>query len=96
MVIMKRKEFRSWFGWFNYHIFWTGFVLRRAVYTNNEGQEKVIPKTTQLRRIKTVYGHNIKSKVWTRVGMVLRSTVQATSPTEQSFLQEKIKRISKW
>lgn len=58
---MKRR-FKSWIGWLNYHIFWTGFILVREYMGYSPGGEKDQP--LKLRRIKKVYGHNDKSKIW--------------------------------
>ena len=51
---IKPLKFSSIMGFINYQIFWTGLV-----FTRNEDWKKL-----RLRRIKKVYGHKDKSKIW--------------------------------
>lgn len=60
------KKFRSLLGWFNYHIFWTGFVICKYVDTfDSKAKDETYYR---LKKIKTVYGHNDKSEIWTDDG----------------------------
>ena len=57
-LFVKRSEFRSWLGFINYHIFWTGLVIIR--YSNP------FSRTYEygLKSIKVWFGHNDKFKIW--------------------------------
>jgi hypothetical protein len=48
----RRSEFRSWLGFFNYHLWCTGFVFVRS-------DGRIV-----LKRIKTAYGNKKKKEVW--------------------------------
>jgi hypothetical protein len=60
--LSRGKRFASKLGWFNYHIFWTGFVVCK--YVDTFDSDKKDEKYYRLKLIKTVYGHNDKSKIW--------------------------------
>jgi len=54
---MRRKEFNSWLGFFNYHFFWTGLVMVKTISDSSKDKYK-------LQRIKKVFWHKDKSKIW--------------------------------
>ncbi len=57
---MKIYKGGSILGFINYTMFWTGLTLVKYVYT-----ETGKTKSWALKRIKTVFGHNDKSLIWT-------------------------------
>lgn len=56
------KKYKSFLGFFNYHIFWSGWVLTYEKETNPLIKLK---RRYTFKKIKDVFGHNDKSKIWT-------------------------------
>lgn len=53
----RRSEFKSWLGFINYHIFWTGYAFTRIMIDN---QKSIL----RLRKISSILDGMTKEEIW--------------------------------
>jgi len=58
---MKKKEYRSFLGFVNYHIFFTGFVITRYI---SYGKKR---SRLRIRTVKSLFGHMKKNEIWKNI-----------------------------